>query len=785
MQIDTQLDSVKLSVGSYVSMETFLEHLQSMNLHPYTSVFSFEPFIKRYLARLDRDGLDHLSKEAIARLSQLDLASQEVVDRNTITPLIALYLPSLYVHDGLTFINSPFKKDFVYLSPGAEEILTTSKWQLQVVEEMVLSMTRTSIYEIGITILNQCYGQNVSCDLQNTIRLRHIDTGLERCYQLKMDFSYVEVRPIKKVKAIGSSTIRELLNNPDQTDLWIQYFPPENFEIHGFLMGSLIDDTRRSMLAEVTHALNNGAQNQSPTEFLPNFSKILCNYLGITDLALGFVGVRFARQLGSNSFSLTQHNDIQLLGSNGSAPGGIYHECIQTRKVVYYEDLSSIADPSYGEKRLLQHGFRSVILFPPQSSDGDVPMVYEIGSSTAHALNQQIIDTLQPIFAHMQEASDHFLEEVEKNVSLFIQQHFTSIHPSVLWKFEQVAQNYHLQQRLPDFDGSIDEVAFSEVNPLYGQADIVGSSEIRNQSIRNDLVENLMLAKKLLGRWKKEVKLHLLSVLIDRIAAAEKRIRQSFISRDETEIIELLHQEVHPYLSELQQQYPKILQREHESYFEKLDGELQIIYHERRKYEQSVSRLNQLISNLLDEEDAKLQEILPHYFEKYKTDGVEYNMYVGQSLLHKGQFHKNHLREFRIWQLVQMCEITRLVETHTKQLPIPLTTAQLIFVYNSPLSIRFRMDEKQFDVDGTYNVRYEILKKRIDKAKVRGREERLTQPQTVSIVYLQEKDRHEYQGYLQYLIDHGFIFPDFEDLELEKLQGAEGLRALRVSVKPN
>jgi hypothetical protein len=177
-----------------------------------------------------------------------------------------------------------------------------------------------------------------------------------------------------------------------------------------------------------------------------------------------------------------------------------------------------------------------------------------------------------------------------------------------------------------------------------------------------------------------------------------------------------------------------------------------------------------------------MQEILPHYFEKFQTDGVEYNLYLGQSLLEKGEFHPFYLRDFRLWQLIVMCEITRLVKKSAKNLPIPLTTAQLIFVYNSSLSIRFEMDEKQFDVDGAYNVRYEILKKRIDKAYIKGTDERLTQAGKIAIVWLQEKDRQEYQEYLDHLVKNGYIKPEIEDHELDKMQGVEGLKAIRIEV---
>jgi hypothetical protein len=105
----------------------------------------------------------------------------------------------------------------------------------------------------------------------------------------------------------------------------------------------------------------------------------------------------------------------------------------------------------------------------------------------------------------------------------------------------------------------------------------------------------------------------------------------------------------------------------------------------------------------------------------------------------------------------------------------------LILVHNALLSIRFRMDEKKFDVDGDYNIRYEIIKKRIDKVLIEGTDERITQPGKIAIVYSQEKDAKEYLAYINFLSKKGFLKKDVEAVKLEELQGVSGLRALRVS----
>jgi hypothetical protein len=92
------------------------------------------------------------------------------------------------------------------------------------------------------------------------------------------------------------------------------------------------------------------------------------------------------------------------------------------------------------------------------------------------------------------------------------------------------------------------------------------------------------------------------------------------------------------------------------------------------------------------------------------------------------------------------------------------------------------MEEKRFDVEGSYNIRYEIIKKRIDKAYVKGTNERLTQVGKISIVYSQEKEAEKYKHLLSYLQAINYIGPDIEWLDLNDMQGVTGMKALRVEV---
>lgn len=93
----------------------------------------------------------------------------------------------------------------------------------------------------------------------------------------------------------------------------------------------------------------------------------------------------------------------------------------------------------------------------------------------------------------------------------------------------------------------------------------------------------------------------------------------------------------------------------------------------------------------------------------------------------------------------------------------------MIFVYGNVIDIYFRMDEKCFDVDGVYNIWYEIIKKWIDKVLIIGINERFRLLGMILIVYINDKDCKEYLEYFEFFIVKGWLVGEVEDLILVKL----------------
>jgi hypothetical protein len=195
-----------------------------------------------------------------------------------------------------------------------------------------------------------------------------------------------------------------------------------------------------------------------------------------------------------------------------------------------------------------------------------------------------------------------------------------------------------------------------------------------------------------------------------------------------------------------------------------------------------MSIINKKMSTILDKEQKAAQSIFPHYFERFKTDGVEHNLYIGASIAPEQQFDKIYLSNLRLWQLQTLCKMELEHHRYKTVLPYELEVTSLILVFSSPLSIRFRMDEKRFDVDGTYNARYEVVKKRIDKANIKGTEERITQQEKITIVYSHKEEEREYLKYIKFLQFKNVLEPTIEQFDVEELQGVSGLRAIRIKV---
>ena len=94
-----------------------------------------------------------------------------------------------------------------------------------------------------------------------------------------------------------------------------------------------------------------------------------------------------------------------------------------------------------------------------------------------------------------------------------------------------------------------------------------------------------------------------------------------------------------------------------EAYRRAVDPQIGTVYAKRRNFDESVNLIAESVSAYLDLEEQAAQSMCPHYFERQKTDGVDYTIYAGTALLEHDNFDPLYLRNLRLWQLQTACGI--------------------------------------------------------------------------------------------------------------------------------
>ena len=630
-------------------------------------------------------------------------------------------------------------------------------------------------------VLKKFYGIDVNMEYSLVCSIPDADTGLDRHYKWRMDGRFVDIILTGDLPVLREEDRKRLLSNLLDLNVWQELLPPGRFEFHGFTVFNAVDVTDQEVLSRLRFDLIEKDSILTPSGF-NSLQENLRALLKRPDIRLGIAAMpgdknlmlSYGRKFGE-SFLLNESCRDTCESLEGSA----YDRALAGERLIVIDDLELHRNDSPVEERLHALGLRNLVI-APITYMGSVIGVLEIGSPHANDMNAITALKLKEILPLFGMAIKRATEELNNSVQAIIKERCTAIHPSVEWRFRHAAFNLIAKKATSEF-AEMEPIVFEDVYPLYGLSDVRESSTLRNTAIQTDLIDQLSLAQGIVEEAARARPLPFLDELGFRITRHIEDVRSVLGSGDELTIITFLHLEVEPLFPTLRAFSPGVASAI-DRYTGLLDPQLRVLYRKRKEFETSVTMLNEHISSYIDEQEEKAQEMFPHYFEKYKTDGVEHGMYVGASLVEDGRFDMMYLKNLRLWQLMTMCDVVRRAKLLKEKLPVPLDTAHLILVQDNPLSIRFRADEKKFDVDGAYNIRYEIMKKRIDKAMTRGRMERLTQPGKIAIVYSQPKEAAEYRRYIDYLIGNGSLTGEVEELELEELQGIQGLKALRVEV---
>ena len=761
---------------------------------PFRTELSLAPLIRFWTqlsaySELGRGPLPGIVRERIKQAPELSAVVDDVAviakHRQLVDLMMSAMFPPAFWEQEYGAALFPFQLRAFYATSLFRRTLMNDDGTLHGrvnVDEQRLGAARLLLaYEL---ILERTYGIDLGVEIPVVFTSEDPATTLERHFRLDFDWRFVDVKLDGPAPKLTDAMRRQLQSGNVELDQLRDLVPPETVTLRGFMTLKAVDVTDQEVLSSLKRDLIDKESIVSRARF-DSLQAKLRTLFRRPGLHLGLAAVEGDRVLVLND--ATSHDQACIFADSAhhktsEFTGSLYERAVIQNRPVIIDDLAAWTDRTRWEEELVAAGARTFVCAPLHYQDRVIGTL-ELISHRPGDLNATHLPKLEEVLPLFSMAVQRSVEELDARVQAMIKEKCTAVHPVVEWRFRKAVFNTieRKSESVSDAAAEMEPIVFENVYPLYGLADIRGSSVQRGVAIQADLLTQLRLAADVLRAAREARALPALDELRFRVDKRIAQVQRSLNSGDEIGIVGFLRANVESLFDHLGT-FGTDVRARIQLYRGALDARLGVVYRRRQLFEESVTRIAEAVSAYLDREELAAQVMFPHYFEKQKTDGVDYQIYVGPSLLEDGRFDPLCLKNLRLWQLMLTCGIAVRAHQLRDRLPVPLETTHLILVQHTPRSIRFRFDEKRFDVDGAYDIRYEIVKKGIDKAVVEGTSDRVTQPGKIAIIYSQNPEGREYRGYIEYLQSLGYLTSEVEELDLGELQGVQGLHALRVAV---
>ncbi len=758
-------------------------------LMPEKSVLSFQPFITYVHGLIKDQPLKEVLFENIIAKFKNDLSDREYIrieeaaEYKELLELIYMFLTPL-VSKGQNHVwalSTPVPGEIFYSTDAFYDFHTREKSGVLAgdfeTKNILSGNEKGFIYQL---ILRRFYSIDSSIFSDNHLQGLNARTHDPVFYKIHIDTRFLDISYSGVLPDLDIELVEDWLLDAEGKKYLENLLPLSNFEIKGFSILEYTDVTEE-------HAIKNLKKiiaDYKKDVFIEGLNETLQSLVGRRNLRFGILPFI---KLDSRSVYLRDSSTNSVLMNAAvryKIKEDVYHLLIekyeQRPEVIAYNNILSnegIKEPIL--KILKYAGIQSFAIVPVFYLE-KVVGILEVYSNEKVLIDNALLSRLQAAIPYIGQLFNHILIEFAGSIEQAVTDNFTSIKSSVKWKFNEVVWTLIKESR--DIStAEVGKITFEKLYPFHGAVDIRQSTAERNDAVIKDITLQIELLEQIVN--------DLPSVMS--VSFNEKLLmnKQKWFScfqiyketGDEITFNNLIQGEIEPFLlmaAETSPEAKKLIK----PYISSASETQGIIYKNRRELETSMKIVIDSIELYFKDHQKKLQRVFPHYFDKFRTDGVEYDLYLGQSIAPYKKFTPELVKRMRLWQLKSMVEIGIITRKLKSRLSKPLQTTQLIFVHSSPITIAFRNDEKRFDVEGAYSVRYELVKKRIDKVLIKETGERLTQPEKIALVYFSQSEEDEYLEYISLLQADGYLINEIEFLELEVLQGVHGLKALRVGI---
>ncbi|RZM28097.1 MAG: GAF domain-containing protein, partial [Pedobacter sp.] len=521
----------------------------------------------------------------------------------------------------------------------------------------ILKSIKTTFYNL---LLSKFYNFTLT-DVDFTVRsIIDPETHLLKYYRMNVDTRFMDIESLGELPELSLQKIKDGLQDENDTlNILGSLLPPDKFKVEGISVVSLTDVTGEYALESIKNVIIEhndcavGSHDKNITialQTLVGSDQVefgILPYLRLNDKTVvndhsGFqsIIIEMARQEQDDNI------DYQLL----------LEEYLAHPRRLIFPEIVEDEHKDYPMLRLLWNkGIRSYALFPLYYS-GRLVGCLELYAKDPSFFNSSTLSKIESAFPLLAQLFQNIITAFNAEISAVITEKFTSLQPAVQWRFYQAAFNYlnakGLGKKLP-----VESIFFKGVYPFYGAVDIKDSSIERNLAIRKDLYSHFDLLETTLCDIKSKVKSLNEKTIPSPTGLWNHKEFDELSDREILRIEDYLLRQLPAYLHLLKDTQPEVSETV-DNYFSQVDPQ-GALYKNRLEYEKSMQSINRTISTLLEEFNIELQEVYPCYFEKFRTDGVEFDIYLGEAIAHLTPMPADMVQTFRSLQLAVIAKIAK------------------------------------------------------------------------------------------------------------------------------
>jgi hypothetical protein len=322
-------------------------------------------------------------------------------------------------------------------------------------------------------ILNQYYHVDINIDFNLIFDIPNKEGYLNH-YRILTNAEFIEIKTTENTLELTEQDIKQLLDNYDDLNLWKEKFPAESWELYGFVIINMYDSTKEVAISNLKGFLIQTKEN--PLHIKEKFTEIFKSIFRISDLELGFTAINQKE----NNFEYSPINSAiqsKILFNykknikDHIDPDGVFINMITSKKYFCISDMSVFLKNNpdcYMLSNLLSQNIKSAI-FIPIYNDQNLLGIIEI-ISTNNTLNSIKATAMDTVLPFLSDSMNMMFANMENHILAIIQQEYTTIHPSVYWKFyEEVKKHINIGSNKIIKNLPYKNINFKNLTPLYGQ----------------------------------------------------------------------------------------------------------------------------------------------------------------------------------------------------------------------------------------------------------------------------------------------------------------------------